>query len=954
MGARLAVALLVAVAVSCAAHADTQAVRALLQRTPPTVTAHPAEVSVYVPNLDLLAGAADELTAEITVLCAEGQNRRTIDLRASWQTPAIVLRTPGGAHCQQAHVVIRADGEVAGEFTLDLAPAAPAEALPLSGEVAYTERGMVTGRMPRIELPDMAELRTVQLEDAAREVALDAISAQVRTEVNYPLVSANNNCAVSLQTSHPDDPSLRSLYVPMKSQLFDPDSGAPRGLAHYLVEVPLSASWTDGRGDLQVALEPDEIAVHTAEATWPEEGGRPILGADDTGLGQLSGTVDVDAQGRIYYASVPSAVARFDPRTATWEVPPMDFRAHFAPLLPQADDLPAGYTHGEVRRSFYSYAVIGVHANRLFYAPIIQAVHPREDQTTSIFAGLMSMPLDGWDDARAFEDGLRFHVGSWPGCEHTFWEGFADAADSTRKLGRLYSRDDGLYVSAYRSAWGGPWRLQIAEDGGTASFERVESIPRSQPSGPRTAASGLVSWSGYGTVTMRRAGLEALLTGETAGARTGDVAIYYDAIAAMRLDEARYGGLLAALKGPSLAPSYMAVAMPGRSDALLGVGEYGYYLAEFDLTRLDEGVVEKRYLLDDLGESDLELPLRVGLGPYGHTWWREGDAHYLHIGGYTGLTRLVMQRPDLTPGRHRMEYFLFDLETERLDEAGGGGIKRFRYLQPGLDGRIFLTGTHTAARAGTAFSGGLMCFDPAESTVLQKISGMSRCYWTLPLRNRVVYEPDGRARQQFVLGGGRFDEDYAFELVPELVPANHDPRLFLYDYLEGETPRSLFGFALPPVAQAGEYLGHAFDRSRRYVIVLQGASLLSFDMHERRFVDGLTMAADGTLSFAEFERPDVRMLRAPDDSLLLFVAAGEGPTSATFQRVEVAVDGTISLAPHLTVRAQSPEALASSFGTVAAFVPDAADGSVDLVLGGQMRPPSTTMRVIRGFIAPRR
>lgn len=938
------------------ARADLSAVRELLQRAPVTATASANEVFVYVPNLDLLAAAAEELSAEIVLEHTGGEDSYSLDLRAPWQTPGIVLRKHPEQDYREARVIIRADGEVAGEFTLTLAsPAEAAAAPPLSGEVAYIEPGMAMVESPRIVLPDMEALRTVALDEAEREVALEAVAARVQTPINYPLISANNNCAVSLRSASlaPGDPSRRSLYVPMKSQLFDADSGQPSGLAHYLVEVPLDPAWLEGADDLQVALDPAQIAVHTADTTWPAAGGTPILGGGDGGLGQLSGTVAVDPQGRIYYASVPSGVVRFDPHTAAWEIPPMDFRAHFSRHLPALEEIPDTHKQGELQRSFYSYAVIGVHGERLFYAPIIQAVYTNAQRTSFIFAGLMSMPLDHWEDASAFEEALRFHVGSWPGCERTFWQGWADPADSTRKLGRLLSRPDGLYVTAYLSGWGGPWRLQIGEDGSTESFEVVDGVPASGAVGPRTAASGLADWWGYGSVTMARAGLETLLTGATSGERSGEVTVYYDTIAAMRRDEDRYGRLLAALSGPSLAPSYMAAAMPGRSDAILGVGEYGYYLAEFDLTRLDEGAVEKRYLLEDLGGGALELPLRVGLGPYGHAWVEEGGARYLHIGGYTGLTRLVVQRPDLAAGRFRMEPFGDAMQIERPDGAEAGGIKRFRYLQPGLDGRIFLTGTHEAARAGNAYSGGLLCFDPAKRDTLTQISGMSRCYWTVPLRNRVVHRLDGRAEQQFVLGGGSFDERYAFELPPELVSQNHDPRLFLYDCVEGEGPRSLFGFALPPEEQAGAYLCHAFDRSRRYLIVLQGTSLLSFDLSGRRFADGLTMLAAEPLRFVEFPRPDVRLLRAPDDSLLLCALAGEAATSATFQRVEVSAAGEISLTPHLTVRAQSPEALAGATGVVAAFVGDPADGSADLVLGGPMRPATTTMHVLRDFIEPR-
>jgi len=920
---------------------------------------YPDEVVIHVADLDLLRASADALVAEITLTSSAGEDAYAVDLADPAQPPAIVMRKRPGAHYTEAVVVIRADGAVQAtdEFALR-EPVHPRTDLPLSGQAAFIEPGMAALDPPEIALPDLSALRPVALEPAERVVRVEDTAARVETDVNYPLVSANNNCAVSRQTGHPDDPARRSLYVPMKTQLFDAETGEPTEVAHYLVEVPMDAAWLEGEGDLDVALPPEAIRVHTSDATWPSGAaqGTPVLGNGASGLGQLVGVVAVDAEGRIYYSRVPSGVVRFDPRTAAWETPPIDIDAHFAQFLPSADAIPDDLKHGETQIRWEGYKVIAVSRGRLFYAPIISATYVRDDYTAFVFAGLLSMPVDHWDDPEAFAAGTRFHAGSWPGCEYSFFDGWADPADRTRKLGRLFPRDDGLYITAYLKDWGGPWRLDFDDGGNTVSFGLVEAIPPGLADARRDSASGLADWRGYGAVTMSRTQLDTILHGVSAGRPDGEIEVTYDAIAAMRLDPERYGSLLAASSGPSLAPAYMAAPIPGSPNTVLGVAEYGYYLATFDLSRLNEGVITKRYLLRDLGDTELQLPLQVGLGPYGYAWWRDPDALYLYLGGYTGLTRLVYDSPDLTAGRHRMESFTHTIEQNMLDAAGPGPIKRFRYLQPGLDGRVFLTGTHSAARAGTAYSGGLMSFVADERDVLDKISFMSRCYWTTQLDSRVLYRPDGPPTQQLFLGGGSFDESYAFTLDPALVPENHDPRIFAYDYASGGSPRSLFGFSLPPNTEESGYCEHRLDRTRRYLVVMHGSSLLSFDVAASRFVDGLNLTADGPVNILEFERPDRRMLRAPDDRLVMYVTVGEGPTEATFHEVDVAADGTISVTPLVTLATDDPAALARTLGVVAAFVPDltAGDGSCDLFLGVPWRYPGSDARVIRDFIPPRR
>jgi len=956
---------LTAMVLCAVACADPAAVRALLGDDPVRCSHYADEVVVYVRDLDLLRAAAGELTAEITLASDAREDTHTVNLAEPAQPPAIVMRKPTGAGYREATVSLQAGGTVVWTGGFELGPPIqPRTDLPLSGARSYIEPGMARTDAPAIDLPDMSALRTAALEPAERVMRVEDATVRVETEVNYPLVSANNNCAISLQTAHPDDPSRRSLYVPMKSQLFDAQTGRPTEVAHYLVEVPLDEAWLEGAGDLTVSLPPEAISVHTSAKTWPpgSASGTPILGNGSSGLGQLVGTVDVDERGRIYYSHTPPGVVRFDPHTAEYQVPPIDVDRHFAELLPSLDDIPDEHKQGELFLRWEGYKIIAIHRGRLFYAPIIQAVYQYADHTSFVFAGLLSMPVDLRppralrDDPAAFTAGLRFHAGSWPGCERSFFEGWAEPADRTRKLGRLYPREDGLYITAYQRDWGGPWRLQVDDEGNTVSFEVVDAVPRGPAGARRDSASGLAWWRDYGSVTMSRTHLDTILHGTSGGRPEGEIEVVYDAIAAMRLDPERYGTLLDALSGPSLAPAYMATPIPGHPDTVLGVAEYGYYLATFDLSRLDDGVITKRYLLRDLGETDLKLPLQVGLGPYGHTWWRDADGLSLYMGGYTGLTRLVWDAPDLAAGRNRMEPITPGIETDVLDDAGPGPIKRYRYMTPGLDGRLFLTGTHTAARAGTAYSGGLMSFVAGDRAVLDKISFMSRCYWTTQLRSRIVHDAGRPPTQQLFLGGGRFDEGYAFMLEPELVPDSRDPRLFVYDYAAGGSPRSLFGLSLPPATDTGGYADHAFDRTRHYLVILHGTSLLSFDVAANRFTDGLTLTADGPIGIVEFERPDRRLLRAPDDRLLLYAAVGENPAEATFHEVSVDEDGTISVLPYLTLAAEDPSALARTLGVVCAFVPDLAhgDGSCDLFLGVPSRHPGSDARVIRDFIEPRR
>ena len=151
------------------------------------------------------------------------------------------------------------------------------------------------------------------------------------------------------------------------------------------------------------------------------------------------------------------------------------------------------------------------------------------------------------------------------------------------------------------------------------------------------------------------------------------------------------------------------------------------------------------------------------------------------------------------------------------------------------------------------------------------------------------------------------------------------------------------------------YRDHAFSGSRRFLVVLAGNSLLAFDLTTRTFTDGRRLTAPvGEPAIWSFSKPNYRMIRLPDDRLV-FLAAVEGSTRATFCEVRVSREGELSLTPFVTLTADSAPEIREVNGAVIAFLPDAVqrDGSYDLFLGRYWRTPGTTVRVIRDFIRPR-
>lgn len=887
----------------------------------------------------------------------------------------------------------------------------PEASAPLTDQVAAVEIGTAASAgatPPKIPLPDFTRAAPLRLARAIRTLDAASTVKQVRCATNYPLIAANNNAAIGGQTDAPDDPQRKSLYVAAKSQLYDQTSGRPSSVVHYLLEVPIDDTWRAGTDDLSVALSMDRLKVHTTSKR-KKLGSREqfITGAGAGGLGQCVGTVTADDAGNVYYSASDSNVyrlLRFNIREQEFEMPPVDVEAHFESQLPTDEQLPHAPASQWRRRGWQKYKVIFYQNGRLYYAPIISAVYARGDRSTFVFSGVLSLPTAHWDDAEKFRAGLRFNAGSWPGCKHSLYDTHRVPSQANRKIGHILSDGKRLYITAYHR--NGLWVLDVDDDGHTQALTALtelegkdivrfssptflrargtddplgavvhvqfagsdqrplrvflpidgraltRAIPRDAEQMPaianrRVGSGWTFMFSDYGTLVLDRRALHRTVTGTDDPALRGKITVQYDALAKMRAQPDRYGELLQQMATYSLAPAYHLLNVPDRPNQVIGVAEYGYYLAYFDLTHADKGYVTKTYLRRDTGATSLDLPLKIGLGPYTHQWHRDGNTKYLWFGGYTGICRLLFSMNGRRLDRFAMESVTQRLRHQHLDEAGPGGIKRHRYMRAGLDNQIVLTGSHAAARAGTAYSCGLMRFDPSKPDALHKLSHLSRCYNTGHLTPRLLYA-DGRLRQQFFMGGNHV-ASYAFMLDPAKRPANTGPRIFLYEMEQRKSPRDLMSFTLAPESAAEiTYSDLTLSSDGMYLLVRLGDYLASLDLETRCFTDVKKLPRE----CIRFVRPSTAFMETPDGRKMLFIHDDADRQSATFTEVDATSNGHIKLTPHLTLTAQDSSRLV---GAVYAFVYDTEhdDGSYDLVLGAHWRRPDTVMRMVTDFIGPR-
>ena len=486
-----------------------------------TVTEFPEAVVVYVHDLDLLRAAHSTLTAEVRLAGVDVTYHA--DLAATCQTPAIFIRKAKPQSCGEVAVAIRSGDKDL--FREDLATGPTVQAtprVPTTDVKAFIEPGRGMGEAPTILQPDIAKLSPLSLSDAKWSLDMNAIVARVESDVNFPLVSANNNCAITRQTAHQEDPTRRSCYVPFKSQIYDEETGNASRVIHYLVEVPLDPAWLNGTEDADIMLDAEQIRVHTTRKRWPPGNprGQFITGQGAGGLGQLVGSVAVDAKGSIYYsASVPSHVVRFNVAKAEFEPPPIDIMAAMNEYLPKREDMPEAMRGKGARWDTYGYVATG--GGRLFFSPVRYA-----DYGTVYCSGVFSFPLEHWYDADKFRAGLRFLAGSWPGSPAALYDQWPTAGAAAQKVAPGVYHDSKYWMTSYANARGGSWCIELNEDGSPKGFRvvthaDVSNTRRAAQPMLRERAGGCIDWSHYGALTTTRAQLSQALTGTHSADRGG-------------------------------------------------------------------------------------------------------------------------------------------------------------------------------------------------------------------------------------------------------------------------------------------------------------------------------------------------------------------------------------------------------------------------------------------------
>jgi len=383
----------------------------------------------------------------------------------------------------------------------------------------------------------------------------------------------------------------------------------------------------------------NQIKVHHSKL---KDGNTNILGGGGGGLGQGTGTMDIDAQGNIYFSnSVPTDVVRFNISKAAFEVPPTDLLPLSNLYLPTDDDiLNNGGTKKNGRWQTYRMVASMNHSvpSRMLYGRTISRLI--FSGTLYEWSALFTLPTDHWDDPVAFAEEFRLLVGSWPSTEYSFYNSLPVTDGPLRRIQYFKSYGNSVYVKPYPRSIGGPWRVDVTSDNKVEAFGTEATMPnfddyKSKPVDVLPYnASGKIMFGDYGLLTMDRSDLHYCLTGTKNDSLTGQIEVTYDAIAYMLEDPEEFGEILENIGGPSLAPSYMSTPLAGQQGKMLGVGEYGYYLAEFDVNENTPGIVDKKFLALDSPDPNQELPMALGLGPYGYQWVNMDGDDWLYIGGY--------------------------------------------------------------------------------------------------------------------------------------------------------------------------------------------------------------------------------------------------------------------------------------------------------------------------------
>jgi hypothetical protein len=941
------------------------------------------ELIVNIAGLEGLQRTHPELKANLRLKQDGKEVPMTIDLADPAVRGALVLDMAEFGRCDgiSATIVSESGKEIA-SLTSGPIPERPVPGMKsgLSASFAYIEPGTAMRdalNAPKIALPDLDQLRTINLDAPSRLVSKQQIKFPVVTDIDYPLIGG---VVVGRQTAAPRDTNKASLYFSAKKAIYD---GAKlERWQKFLVEVPVQEAWGAGEGDESLTLKPDEFEVHITNEEAPS--GRNMLNDAESDLGQL-GEFDTDEQGRIYWridGGGAAYVVRFNPHTKNFEQPPI--RMDFQKFVP-----------GDVGMLNDGLCKVTCTRGRVYFTmpwDTLSTGDPGNAHRRRL-GGVFSISQD-WSDRAGFEADIRLHVGSWETARPTFYGTPPKPDVVERKLGRVSVTEAGLFITKAEAKYqGGPWRLDLDEQGNTTFFGVVDSLEDTEAEdGSGLAPTKLVTVKGIpqgrelnvgpgagrslvkfntGEVVMPRSSVRLLTQGLDGiqlikiskhvstyeGAPQGTITLRYDLIEKLRAHPDAKGPLADSLNsGLSMGPAFLLSPIPGEPNRAVAVCEYaGYPLAVLDFSHLkDRGTVTKTSLPPD-------VPGRVGLGPYNSTWVRDGDEQWLYVTGYTGMSRILYSRGGKVLPKITGDVFNSRIAQHAVDGHTRTSMKKIDGLLHVFDGRLLDSGYGLGGRGGDAYSTGVEMFDPSQLSTgratSQTSAQMSRCFVLRTLRGRMVWNArDGTKHQEVFAASGSVRQQMINELKdPSIGPTNLDAKIFLYDINETGL-RDLFGFSLPSEGGGHATEGHiVMSPCNRFVVIMtQDGVLFSYSIAQKQFVDAVAPRgpSGAPIQLIEFKRPSEVIFTSPDGQIF-FLA--EDPSSLNFNRVIVGDDGRLSVEPHLGIEFDAKEGCQDFKGVVRCFMPDANnDGSYDYVLGYAQKSVEPFVRVITDLIAPSR
>ena len=1004
----------------CAGQAGRTTAASATETAPPPafgdrieIISTPHSISIGLRDIDLARRSFENLCGTVTFLDAEGGFIDTFHLDYSHEaTPSHVVFTRDRRRAYTEAVLILRDGaRLLDSRRLKIPPPVGAAGRAvLTDETAHLEPGTAFDKTaaPAIRLPDRAGAEAWTPPAKMRTVDIEASRKRVSADFTLPI--AGKASFVSYQTAFPGDKAKYSIYTPVNSDLYNPETGRHESPLKYMVEIPIDPAWVATKGDSVVQVPTESLRIHmTSEEVEAGRLGRQRITGNRKGLlGQTSSSTAIDDDGNPYFVMAYRSPIRFNVRKGKWETPPINIYDFLHPRKPKLADLPyAKDGVAEVRTDFSN--CIFYHNGRIWILLSRYAVFGASGGRSLFTAGVVSIPVDHWDDKAAFEKAIRVNAVSWPDTDISLWSTHVKPEDRRRKLKFIGAVGNRFCLMAYH--WNYFWVMEVADDGSTTKltpiktvdgkpFEdiapqmywinrdgkrlgigvsaRVKGAKKSHlaflaeggreftgalPEGTTRqpigfGARGFLYNPGgmYGKIGTNKGDF-----GRRIGApyRSGKLTIYYDSVTKMIREPGAFADVIAKMRAASMGPEYYVVPTPGDTMEVLGVADYPKY--NFGRYNCAPGVktIKRNFLIQQLDVPDVRLGLPAKLGPYCRRWVREGADDVLYYAGYTGVARLRYRIDGKVPERHSVQkLFGGGGKHVSIDGAPDAYIKWFRDMWPGLGDKMFLTGLNQIARGGTAYSGGLMYFHRRTPERLFKLSEMSRSYNTGMLAGRLCAEPGGRQEQDILLGG---NHNYA---APETLPAekrhtNIQPRIFVYRDGGADGVQDRFGFTLQPAEGKGAGLRDITMAANglHLLVLMSDGALATFDMDAMRFVDAVRVPP----LFASFRhgRGNTSFLNLPDGSRMLGLFekkdpddAEEEPKAAAFVRIAVDVAGRISVTPHLRCTFPSSRV----FSAPVALVYDARnnDGSYDAVFGPHPKRPEGALRIIRDFVTPRR